>query len=303
MIARQTSLSHVAVAAAVVSAALGARAAALEGAADIQHRWLPSLALGFDVQVESTPSATASSSLRDTVTDDREFLTAVPVLEGELTTPELGFLPGRPRAFAVADWHYGWLVVDEDRPVVVEGTIGEPVLIPPRCQPGNPTRCLEEDLDLVEGMGSRVDASIENGWSAGIGVAFTVPVGDLFTISVKPAFLYHREEVELRGEVKDPFLIIGSSPPNDNTVGFVQIAGKKTEEFGALGGRLALEYEVGRRGPVDLVLYLQGQLFWWLDPETSFDAASGSDTAHFEYERDGFIGAGGMGIRVRWRGL
>jgi len=281
--------------------ALVTRAGAIEEAGDTEALWLPSVAVGFDVQVESSANGVVSSSLRGTATGQQEFQTAVPSLEGELMTPVLAN-PGRARLFFAGEWSWGWLLAGENRPVVKDGTIGNEVLIPPRCQPGNPTRCIESDLSLVEGMGSRLDASIENGWSAGAGVAFEVPVANLFTIIVKPSFLYHGEQVKLEGEVKNPILIVGSSPPNNNTASYVQIAGSEKEIFHALGGRLAIEYEAARRGPFDILLYAQGQLFWWLKPETSFTSSDDSGSATFDYRRNDYVGGGGVGVRLRWRG-
>jgi hypothetical protein len=283
----------------LLCAAWATRAIAAE---DIDDRWIPSLALGFDVQVESDASATVSSALRGTVSDDQEFLTAVPAVDLELMTPVLVHAAGDPRLFAVGEWNFGWLVADEERPIVTEGTVGGPVLIPPRCQPGNPTRCIEEDLSLVEGMGSRLDATIENGFTVGAGVAFEVPVFDSFTFLLKPSFLYHQEEVDLEGVIKDPFLVIGSSPPNDNVASFTEIRGSDTAMFHALGGRLAFEVQIARTGPVDVLMYLRGQMFWWLDPETSFDASNGTDSARFDFSRNDFVGGGGLGLRVRWLG-
>lgn len=302
MIVSRSHVGRILVLSASLLLALETPCAAQGAAEDLGKRWLPSLALGFDVQVESAASGTVSSSLRPTVSDEREFLTAVAALETELMTPVLGALPGRPRLFLAGEWNWGWLVADEARPVVTEGTVGSEVLIPPRCQPGNRTRCIESDLDLVEGMGSRLDAKIENGWTAGAGVAFEVPVAGLFSVLVKPSVLYHGEQVELEGVVKHPFLVVGSSPPNDNTASFTEVGGSSTEIFHALGGRLAIEYEVARRGSLDILLYAQGQIFWWLDPDANFSASGAGETATFHYSRNDFVGGGGVGIRLRWRG-
>jgi hypothetical protein len=267
-------------------------------------RWLPSVALGFDVQVERNTEATVSSSQRGTFTDDRDFLTSVPGTELELMTPTLGDFAGAPRLFVFGEWVWGWEVAREQRPVVKEGTIGSEVLIPPRCQPGNPTRCSEAlgDLELVEGMGSRLDASIENGWTAGLGMAVTVPVSDWFTVIVKPSVVYHGEEVELEGEVKDPFLIVGSSPPNDNVASYTSLGATESEVFHAVGGRLAIEYEAFTRGSFDVLVYVRGQAFWWLDDEVRFGAANATDEVTFEYVREDMVWNSGVGFRIRWRG-
>lgn len=282
-------------------AALAARAEDSVPADGTLQQWLPSLSLGFDVQIEPDVQGTVSSTINTTATGSQDFITAVPDLQAELMTPVLAEWPGSPRLFALAEWDWGWLFINEDRPVVKDGSIGGPVLIPPRCQPGNSQACDEDDLDLVEGMGSRLDAGIQNGWSAGLGVGFSVPLGEGSKLLLKPSFLYHGELVDLRGQVKAPFLIPGMTV-NDNIASYHEIAGSQDEVFHSLGTRLSVEYEAARRGPLGILLYAQGQAFWWLDPKASFTETNTAGSAQFDFRRNDVVVGAGLGIRLQWQG-
>lgn len=261
--------------------------------------WIPSLAIGADIQTLDA-SATVASDLRGVFPDDRNFLSANPTLSGEILSPALATLPGRPRLFAHVGWQWGWLAIEDERFVVQEGSPGE-IVFQTSTTPTDPPP------ELVDGQGSEVDLHIRNGWYAGLGTSFVVPIAG-FQLRIKPSIDYYQQDVRYTGILSNVTcnitLVGGQRRCVKNTYAVQQINADKDQTLNAVGPRLGLEVEVAQLGPLAWNLFGEGFGYWYLgDHSVDFSGQSGSDTASFSAKVDSTVAGASFGVRVSWRGV
>jgi len=210
--------------------------------------WIPSLALGAGAQSQSADGF-ATTSLRGPTSGGESFLTESFDVRLELQTPTLDFLPGTPRLFVHGGWQYGWLAFDDTRTVTKEGDVGE--IIPP----------LGSNLpELVLGQGTSLKARVDNGWFAGIGLAFEVPWRQ-YPFRIKPSIDYYGERVEVGGVVQNAFLITPGVffPPQDfepAVFGVDRAVASAEGTLHGLGPRVQIEADVGAIGPLVLSVFV-----------------------------------------------
>lgn len=269
-------------------------------AGDESAGWIPSLAIGADVQT-GTASATVASSLRGEFDGGRSFVSGNPTLRGELMSPVIGEVPGRPRLFAHAGWQWGWTVLDEERFVVKELNPSQVVI-----EPSPFPAVADTPPKLVDGQGSEVDLEIRNGWYTGLGIAFHVPLAG-FDFLLKPSADYYQQSLRYQGTVLNVTcqVIINLNKPRcvKGTQAIQDIGRSDDSTLHALGPRLGVELEVGQRGPLSFALFAEGFVYWIVgDRSVRFEGQSGGDTATFSAKTDSLMGGGSVGMRMSWRG-
>jgi len=261
--------------------------------------WIPSLAVGVDVQSQ-TFSGVVDSEIRGLVTGDRSFVSANPTLRAEIMSPVLLEIAGRPRLFAHAGWQWGWLVSSDERFVAKEGSPGDVVIEQGKRGTAPPPR-------NYDGQGSEVDAKVDNGWYAGLGVAFFAPIAD-YDFRIKGSVDYFQQEMSYQGTVHNVIcneVIVANAFRCQLSSQIVQIVdGESSNTLHALGPRVGVELDVAKRGPMALSIFLEGFVYWYLGSRSeTFIGSNGTDDALFSVKSDALVGGGSAGLRVSWRGF
>ena len=271
-------------------------------AGDESVGWIPSLAIGADVQTVAA-SATVASSLRGKFDGKRSFVSGNPTLGVELMSPAIGEVPGRPRLFAHAGWQWGWMVLDEERFVVKELNPSQVVI-----EPSPPPALADPPPELVDGQGSEVDLEIRSGWYTGPGIAFHVPLAG-FDFLLKSSADYYQQSLHYRGRVLNVTCEVTTFQGNNRrrcvkgTQEIQDILGSDDSTLRALGPRLGVEIGVGQRGPLSFALFAEGFVYWIVsDRSVRFEGQSGGHTATFSAKTDPLLGGGSVGMRMSWRG-
>jgi len=286
-------------------------------------RWIPSLAVAVDLQMETDDANVTSffesgGAIRPPASGTRDFLSGIPRFDGELLTPAAPWA-GSPRLLAHAGWQWGWLAFKEDRAVAKEGNPGNldvPPIPPP---PGTVTG----PAGTVNGQGSVLNLEIKDAWYAGLGAAFLVPVAGI-QLRLKPSIDYYREYTSLSGEMHNvgcrPFgandaRCVRRLPPTGvDTLVTQSVSAAQDETFDALGPRLGVEYDLLEARGFAMSLFADGYTYWILgDRKVEFSGQSPCkpafnlpDTtcvADFSFRKDPIVSGASVGVRVSWRGL
>jgi hypothetical protein len=267
--------------------------------------------------------------------DDALFVTPFVGSSGELMTPGLQGVPGRPRLFARAGVAGAFAF---ERSVAKEGVpAGLKFPSPTRVDPTDPNSpiappALPPDSELVlsgplvtegqiQGIGSETTGTVQSVvGSAGFGAAFTVDVGER-RLRIKPSVEWMREEIEVRGKLIRAYQVDSGSllnaaagVVNVNSVYLpIDLRNSKTRPFNGIGPGLEIEMDAARTGPIVLSLFASGQAYKMLgDRDVELGAQTTIEADGTYILTDQVVGAdwdfhihswsyqGGVGLRFRW---
>jgi hypothetical protein len=269
-----------------------ANPAAAEEPPDEFERWIPSLWVGMGALVQQGDGAVAST-VRPSVDGDDIMASPLVGLGVELMTPSLADFGGRPRVFISGGFRYTPKVTHHLAREGNPGSMQIPDPVP-----------IEFDSGRIANQGSDLSAYVKPWiWRAGLGIAFTVRVGER-NLKIKPSVEYYQEKVKIEGSLAnatdkpDP-------PPSrhpDEVFELTQLGASKTETYRGLGPRLALELDVAQAGPVGVGVFAEAAALWLLgDRAVSFGATDGIESATFGFKKSSVAFDAGLGIRFSWR--
>ncbi len=278
--------------------------------------WIPSIEMGletFDYNVDTmvvnqiNPPAWAGSQKEA----DRQTMFRV---GAELMGPMFEDLPGRPRLFAQGGVQIRLFSSDE---IFVDGDPNVP--LEPERNVGqyqtNGFPALNLPGDFV-GQGSLIDSRFRDpSWYAGLGVAFSVPIGTKMLLYVKPSVQYSMEKIDLSGMFTtvdepvpmvdpDPCGVGPSNPPPCIREFFIYRSSSDasvTDHSVGAGIEVALALARSAR-PIRVSLYAEARFLWLVSGSTTTFADPGG-VATYVVTRDDFGIKGGGGVRFSWVGF
>lgn len=276
--------------------------------------WIPSIEIGletFDYNVDTTvvnqinpPSWQGNQSEAERQTMFR--------IGGEPMGPSFENLPGRPRWFAQGGAQIRLFSSDN-----IFGD-GDPMVpLQPELQLAQyPTNGLEQ-LELpgdFEGQGSAITARFQDpSWYAGLGVAFSVPIGTNRLLYIKPSVQYSMEKIDLSGAlttVDEPIPRVDPLPCGVREAQqcirefFAHRSREKTSTTDhSVGAGLEVALVLFRSvRPIRVSLYAQARFLWLVSGSTTRFADS-DGVATYSVTRDDFGIKGGGGLRFSWVGF
>jgi len=277
--------------------------------------WIPSIEVGletFDYNVDTTvvnqinPPAWAGSEKEA----DRQTMFRV---GAELMGPMFEDLPGRPRLFAQGGVQIRLFSSDE---IFVDGDPNVP-LEPERGIgqyqiSGSPF--LELPGDFV-GQGSLIDSRFRDpSWYAGLGVAFSVPIGTKMLLYVKPSVQYSMEKIDLSGmftTVDEPVPMVDpepcgvgpAKPPCIREFFIYRSSSDVSVTDHSVGAGIEVALALARSArPIRVALYAEARFLWLVSGSTTTFADPGG-VATYVVTRDDFGIKGGGGLRFSWVGF
>jgi len=262
-------------------------------------RWVPALSV-FGAVLNEGADARVSTLERGSFDDDALAVFASIGLSGEVSTPPLGALPGRPTLFAHGDVSASFDTTDF---IVSEGSPGQ--ITPPDTPIPNPP------VPAFKGQGSRTGAEARTlVLSAGAGLAFGLGVWER-QLRIKPSLEWLWHETQVTGQVG---VVQPLTPPPPGQMGAATCPCRttngrstKTKEWHSLGAGLEIELDAARAGPVMMALYVFGQAHRVLSDRRveirgsiPWDDASGNLEFESTYKAEPWRYRLGVGLRFRW---
>ena len=244
---------------------------------------------------------------------DKSLLTVSPNVGAtiDILTPALGFIPLKPRLFAVAEILPTFA---GDVTVALDGAatkfLIQPATTSPRSYPAS----------VIGGQGTRIDSQVmTTTLAASVGVSFDVIFRDRL-VRLRPGVGWIRWGVIAEGKVlaaykddPDPLGSVVLPPPSfGQNFRLVQLAGRGAGFFNGVGPTLEVEMELQSEGSFRPSLYLTGGAFRTLgnnelsfSSETSVSDALGEGeySATWKLQAQDWNYRMGLGFRVRWVGL
>jgi hypothetical protein len=300
-------------------------AAPVHAARDESEMWVPALAFYSGVVGQKAEGSITSgpvlgpalpganrAELRPPTSGDDLMMTPFTTASIEVMTPALVSGFGRPRVFVHGDagpsFAFTRVLAREETPGAA-CTFADP--IPAECATTalNPILRITPRESNILGQGSQLTAEVRP-WlfSAGAGVAFTVPVGER-RLRIKPSIEYMRQEVEVTGSVfravaTGPTVAFPANPPLPTIPGFrgAVLTATTSEDFHGVGPGLEIEMDTRRAGPFLLALFISGQAYRFLgDGEIRMSASNEfGETADWTYQQNPWAYRGGVGMRFRF---
>jgi len=289
---------------------------------DLQEpSWIPSIDVGmetFDYNVRSSAENLINPPWLGGSQSEAERQTMFRI-GGELMGPMFEGLPGRPRLFAKGGAQFRTFSSDDifgngNFTVGVEPERG----IARYASLGDIARDLPHDF---VGQGSAISARFQDpSWYAGLGVAFSVPIGTDMLLYIKPSVQYSLEKIDLSASLTtvdepvprlDPFDCgVGTGLPPCVREFFPhrsQQYTRITDHSVGAGLEVALALFRSVR-PIRVSLYAEARFMWLVsdsttminDPKT-IDEPNG--VANYSIVRDEFGIKGGGGLRFSWVGF
>jgi hypothetical protein len=153
----------------------------------------------------------------------------------------------------------------------------------------------------VAGQGSRAKMQIRSlVVSGGAGVAFTATVFER-KIRLKPSLEYLTEEVDLIASVRRA---VKQVDPAKSFTDFrlIDLHASSTERLHGVGGRLELEIDAGRLGPVMMSIFVNGGAYHFLGNlhHTFFRQNEFGENATWNFDLDPWTYRAGVGARFKW---
>jgi hypothetical protein len=302
---RETRFCGVAASIAFYAIALGpaTRVAGAESDADRDEldRWLPSLALSFDVHHQSF-DVSATSDLGYSANDTTNVLTSVFAVDGAISTPALAEGFGAPRLFVQAGVQIP--ISDEQTILRVAESFPPPnsmgVLDPltiANCPDlgGVPTK-----TSCDQSLSSTLTFNVN--WSAGLGAEFTLPTPSR-SFKIRTAIEYFGQSLDFDGDAKRDDRT-STATMKGSIVDTLTIAGASASEtFHAIGPRLSFAGEVGRVGPLSFAVFAETRLYWLLNADDiQFGVTTADGSSSFVVDPDPLVAQGGAGLRITWVG-
>lgn len=278
-----------------------------------EPNWIPSLDLGFSTY-DYSADATVENFVdpprhEDTINDPSRQLQFK--IGAGLMGPMIEGVRGHPRLFIQGGFQFAPFSSDkifktgelrgDPELEISKFTIARNIQISRGCLTRDPPNCPARAPENFEGQGSEIDAKIDSpAWYAALGLAFQVPMGEVWLLQVRPSVAYSVEKVEMSGRLRT---VIETDPVNEVfEVHQSSVQGAAVIDH-HLGFGLELAFSMFRRDlPIRTWLYADAQFMWLLnDPTTHFADSSG--VAAYTVERDGFGIRGGAGFRFSWMGF
>jgi len=226
---------------------------------------------------------------------------------GELMGPMFESLPGSPRLFAQGGVQIRLFSSDQ---IFVIGDPSVP-LQPERglIQHNNNGLSTQDLPGDFEGQGSAVTGRFQDpSWYAGLGVAFSVPIGINRLLYIKPSVQYSLEKIDLSGAlttVNEPVprvdpIPCNSGPNHPDCIRefFVHRSGaatSTTDHSVGLGIEVAL-VPFRKARPIRVAVYAEARFLWLVSGSTTRFADPGG-VATYSVTRDDFGIQGGGGLR------
>jgi len=223
----------------------------------------------------------------------------------ELMTPALEILPGKPRFFGTFEILPTFA---SETSVAVQG-VGNRFIIPDQAP-------ITFQAPAIAGTGSRVEAEVMTTvLAANIGAAFAFELRDR-VVRIKPSVGWLRWGVIAEGRVLDAYKDDAVRPQNRRPIygahiRLVELSGRGSAFFNAVGPGLEVEMELDKRGSFRPVLYASGFAYRTVgDEPITFKAAKDvSDelgnaryAADWAFWVDDWSYRAGIGFRLRWVG-
>jgi hypothetical protein len=274
-----------------------------EAETDQLGKWLPSLALGFDVH-RQVFDVSGTSDLGFSSSDSETVITSLFSIDGALSTPPLAEGFGSPRLFGQASAQI---------PLSDEFTILRSVVsFPPEGRPNQPPPILEpeECPDLGGPLNKRAcDQSLESiltlnwSWSAGLGAEFTLPFLDR-DFKIRTSVNYFGQSLDFAGSAKRDDRAGGTQGRNGAIVETLRISGASASKtLHAIGPELGFSGEVARTGPLSLNVFAEARFYWLLNGgDIRYSTSSADGIASFVADPKSLVAQGGAGLRITWEG-
>ena len=255
-----------------------------------ESQWLPALSLGSGLITEKL-SGSVTSSARPSAADSTRALLPYVSLDGELMTPALTLLPGRPRLFI----HGGaGVAFDSDRRLALEGNPGP--LVFPSISGLTP-------IAAVKGQGSSTRSKLEPLLvTAGAGLSFEFSLWGR-ALRLKPSFEYFRQEMKITSLLSSAETL---QPNGICPCRSVSLAATDKQVSHGIGPGLELELDAARAGPVALTLFVSTQAYRLLNGRTLHAHREGTWTTGQPASVTGearlapWVYRAGVGLRLRW---
>ena len=226
----------------------------------------------------------------------------------ELMTPALDIVPGKPRVFAAFEILPTYA---SELTVALSGAATE-LRAPENLEPQF------FSVNAIEGSGSRVTAEVMTTvLAANLGPAFAFEYRDR-VLRLKPSVAWLRWGVITEGKSldafkNDPVVFQNQEPLYGSFIRNVDVRGRSSGFFNAVGPGLELEIELGRRGDFRPVMYASGFAYRTVGEDTIvYQGSSGTinDTlgqatylATYTFQVDDWSYRAAIGFRLRWVGL
>jgi hypothetical protein len=287
--------------------------------------WIPSIEVGletFDYNVDTTVVNQINSPSWDGTQKEAERQTMFR-FGGELMGPMFENLPGRPRLFAKGGVQIRLFSSDDlfRNGVSIEELQRVDVPIAERQPERDMARYIRSGYNGLilpgefSGQGGAVNARCQDpSWYAGLGVAFSVPIGINRLLYVKPSVQYSMEKIFLSAAlttVDEPVPRLDPSPCGTRATSppctrefFVHRSSDNTRITDhSVGAGLEVALVPFRNiRPIRVSLYAEAR-FMWLVSDSTTRLADTNGVATYSITRDDFGIKGGGGLRFSWMGF
>ena len=257
--------------------------------------WRPSISIGALVQAQDAKGKAVNTFAARPAFDPNVsgnpavVVPAIPV-GVQLDAPTLHVRGRALRPFAHARLQFP---MDPDRTIARQGSLPKPVVLPV-----DPSDSLT--ADALSGQGTLFIATLDLTAQAGIGLSTELPLPDL-PVQLGVSLDYLAQRISFDGLV----VRVEGAGPGD-TEPFTERRLRELDQavFHHLGPRFELETEIGRRGPIDITVFLDfGAFFAVGDRSKSFRATDGPDSADFDFRIKPWLIQAGAGLRLAFVGL
>jgi hypothetical protein len=292
----------------------------------VEPSWIPSIEVGletFDYNVDTTVVNQINSPSWDGTQKEAERQTMFRI-GGELMGPMFEDLPGSPRLFLKGGVQVRLFSSDD---LFREGAslkelqrVNVPVTErQPERDIDRHTRSGFNGLILPEefsGQGSAVTGRFQDpSWYAGLGVAFSVPIGTDRLLYIKPSVQYSLEKIDLTAalttvdepepKMVDPFPCgtKAGDPPCLRKFVIHRSRADTTTTDHSVGAGLEIAVVPFRTvRPIRVAIYAEAR-FMWLVSSSTTRFADVNGVATYSVTRDDFGIKGGGGLRFSWVGF
>lgn len=193
------------------------------------------------------PSLVTPGNLRPVTQEEELAFTPLVGASLAISSPRLGPLPFRPRAFVSGELITFW---GTERQIAKENDPG-PLEIPEGKFNVN-----EFTAVAFLGTGSKLTSEVQLlGWGARTGLAFPFEFRER-RLWLKPSFGWMQYEIDVEGVVSSALKDDAFPPPGNGTgVREVRLQGSGSETYNSIGPGLELEMEAGQFGPVGISIF------------------------------------------------
>lgn len=257
-------------------------------------RWSPSMSLGMLAHVQDVSGRGASTFparefFEPIVEDDPLIVVPVVPVGVQLKGPGIA-VGGR----SVRPFLHGRVQVpfDQDRTVLRQGTVPNPVLIPDDLSS-------MQNASRLSGQGTILVATVDVLGQFGAGVALDVELFDQpFIAAVSLDYL--AEQFSLDGRV---VFVRGTGPGEIAPYTIQRLKQLDHALVHYFGPRFELETFAAEKGPFRVSVFAEfGSFFALGDRSKSFVARDATDSARFDFEVDPWLIQAGVGLRLTWAG-